>query len=212
MSDGLVSNVALTLGVAGAHAAPAAIRLTGLAALVAGACSMACGEYLSTRAQGELLRRELDLERAAHIREPDVERAELERLYVTRGLAPEIAAHVATVLMADPDVALTVHAREELGLDPARLGSPKHASAASFVAFALGAAVPLAVWCTAPPADAPIAVIAVAVTFSALLGLILGLSTGRSPLRFVARQVLLSALAAGATFAVAHLVGIGGVG
>jgi VIT1/CCC1 family predicted Fe2+/Mn2+ transporter len=212
VSDGLVSNVSLTLGVAGAHSSPAVVRLTGLAALVAGACSMASGEYLSSRAHVELLRRELDVERLAHISDPDAERAELVRLYASRGLSPELADVVAGALMADPEIALAVHAREELGLDPARLGSPPHAAFASFASFALGAAVPLGVWSLASGTAGVELVVAVALLASVALGLALGVLTGRSPARFVARQVLLSAAAAAVTYGVARVAGVGAAG
>ena len=211
VSDGLISNVSLTLGVAGANASPGVVRLAGFAALVAGACSMASGEYLSSRAQVELLGRELDLERLAHERDPEGERAELARLYAGRGLRPLLADEVAQAVMADPEIALEVHAREELGLDPARLGSPVHAAAASFLSFALGAAIPLTVWSFARGLEAVVLVVAVGLATSVGLGLALAALTGRSPLRFVTRQVVLSALAAGVTFAIARLVGGGGL-
>lgn len=211
VSDGLVSNVSLTLGVAGASAAPAVVRLAGLAALVAGACSMASGEYLSCRAQVELLGRELDIERSAHVLDPEGERDELVRLYVGRGLRPHLAQAIATAVMADPEVALEVHAREELGLDPARLGSPPHAAAASFVSFALGAALPLTVWFFARGTEAAVLVIGLGLAVSVGLGLALAALTGRSALGFVLRQVLLSTLAAAVTFGVTRLAGTGGL-
>lgn len=212
VSDGLVTNVSLMLGVAGAHSSPSVVRLTGLAALVAGACSMASGEYLSSRAHVELLRRELDVERRAHLHEPDAERDELVHLYASRGLSPDLAGTVAEAFMADPEIALVVHAREELGLDPARLGSPTHAAFASFASFALGAAVPLVMWSLASGTAGVELVIAVALLASAALGLALGALTGRSPARFIARQVLLSAAAAAVTYGIARIAGVGATG
>lgn len=211
VSDGLITNVSLTLGLAGASAAPSVVRLAGLVALLAGASSMAAGEYLSSRAQVELLGRELDRERQAHVADPEGERAELVRLYLMRGLAPSLASAVAEATMADPEVALVVHAREELGLDPSRLGSPLPAAAASCVSFALGAAVPLAVWsfCHGPEAVALVVTIALAVSVG--LGLVLAALAGRAPLRFVCRQVLLVAVATGVTVAAARLAGVGGI-
>lgn len=212
VSDGLITNVSLTLGVAGAHPAAGVVRLAGLAALVAGACSMASGEYLSTRAQVELLGRELELERQSQISDPQGERDELVDIYLARGLRPGLAHAVATAVMADPKVALEVHAREELGLDPARFGSPVHAATASFASFAVGAGLPLAVWFFARGGVAVAFVVAVGLATSVALGLALGKLTGHSPWRFVLRQVALSALAAAVTVGLARLAGVGGLG
>jgi len=212
VSDGLVTNVSLTLGLAGAHSAPAAVRLAGFAVLVAGACSMASGEYLSTRAQVDLLGRELELERQAQVLDPAGERAELMGIYLARGMRPALADALAAAVMADPEVALEVHAREELGLDPARLGSPVPAAAASFASFTVGAGLPLAVWFVARGAQAAVLVVAVGLATSVILGVVLAALTGRSPLRFVLRQVILSGLAVSVTFAVARLAGVGGLG
>lgn len=168
---------------------------------------MASGEYLSMKAQVELLERELALERLAHAIDPDGERAELAVLYAGRGIQDDLAEAIAAGLMRDPDVALEVHAREELGLDPDRLGSPLSAAGWSFLSFALGAAVPLAVCFLAAGEQAVLLVITVGVLVSILLGLLLAALTGKPALRFVVRQVLLSALAAAVTFGLGRLFG-----
>src|SRR3954452_13895661 len=120
ISDGLTTNVSLILGVAGAAATTGAsfVRLAGVAGLVAGAFSMAAGEYVSMRAQSELLERELELERREIRRRPENERRELAAIYRSRGVDPSMADEMATELMRDPEMALETHAREELGIDP----------------------------------------------------------------------------------------------
>ena len=118
ISDGLVSNMGLILGVAGADPVPAAVRLAGVAGLVAGAISMAAGEYNSMRVQVDLLERELQIEERELRRRPNVETVELASLYERRGLPPDGARALAEAVMRDPDVALEAHAREELGIDP----------------------------------------------------------------------------------------------
>src|SRR5829696_8060613 len=122
ISDGLVSNVGLILGVAGADPAPGVVRLAGLAGLIAGAISMAAGEYNSMRVQQELLERELRIEARELRRRPQHETRELADIYERRGLEPGQALEVAEAMMSDPDVALEAHAREELGIDPGQLG------------------------------------------------------------------------------------------
>ena len=161
VSDGLISNVALILGIAGAGTDPSFVRLAGVSGLLAGAISMAAGEFVSLKAQAELVERELEIERISIAENPEAELAELSAIYVARGLDPDQAQRVAAELMSDPEVALEVHAREELGVDPNQLGNPAAAAVASFLAFAVGAFVPLvpwlvgsgtsAVWASGPP-------------------------------------------------------------
>ncbi len=115
ISDGLVSNVALILGMAGAQASAGAVRLAGVAGLIAGSFSMAAGEYISMRAQSELMLRELDVEREAIHHDPEVERKELAAIYESRGLEADLADELSTRMMRDPELALETHAREEFG-------------------------------------------------------------------------------------------------
>ena len=146
ISDGLVSNVALILGVAGAGTAGSTVRLAGLAGLIGGAFSMAAGEYISMRAQSELMERELEVERTALADEPEDERRELAALYRSRGIEDDLADELSVRMMKDPDVALETHAREELGFTPGETGKPVQAAVSSFVMFAIGALVPLLPW------------------------------------------------------------------
>ena len=147
VSDGLVSNVALILGFAGASTDAALVRVAGVAGLLAGAVSMAAGEYISITAQNELVVREIERERQSLIDEPFRETMELANIYEKRGLGPDQARRLATAVHADPDVALDVHAREELGVDPADLAKPVVASGACS-GFAVGAFLPLIPGCS----------------------------------------------------------------
>ncbi|MBT3747317.1 MAG: hypothetical protein HOK19_01650, partial [Actinobacteria bacterium] len=139
VSDGLVSNVALILGIAGASADPSMVRVAGVSGLLAGAISMAAGEYVSLKAQAELVERELAIERVSLAENPEFEIAELAAIYQERGLSAEHAETVARELMTDPEVALEIHAREELGVDPSQVGDPIGAALTSFAAFVIGA-------------------------------------------------------------------------
>jgi vacuolar iron transporter family protein len=117
VSDGLVTNVSLILGVAGATTAPGVVRIAGIASLLAGAFSMAAGEYISVTAQRELIEAQLAVERRELRMNPHGERRELEMIYEARGVASDVAARIASDLMRDPELALETHAREELGVD-----------------------------------------------------------------------------------------------
>lgn len=209
VSDGLVSNVSLILGVAGANPGAGVVRLAGLAGLIAGAVSMAAGEYISMRAQTELYERELELERRELRRNPHVETVELTQIYQSRGVDPDQARELAQQMMADPDIALQTHAREELGIDPAKLGSPAGAAVSSFVAFALGALVPLLPWFFGSGSAATITSVVLGVIASAVVGTLLARFTGRSVLFSAGRQVAIAAFAASITFLVGNVVGVG---
>jgi len=208
-ADGLVSNVSLIVGVAGANPAPGVVRLAGLAGLVAGAFSMASGEYASMRAQAELLEAELEMERVEIQRRPENERRELAAIYRSRGVEPGAADELATHMHRDPALALETHAREELGIDPDELGSPVQAAASSFAAFALGALIPLLPWFFASGGGAALVSVAVAALAAAGVGVVLARFTGRSPVRTAVRHLLLAAVAAGVTYLVGSLVGAG---
>lgn len=209
VSDGLVSNVSLILGVAGANPAPGVVRLAGLAGLVAGAVSMAAGEYVSMKAQAELLERELDMERIELRRNPHVETAELSQIYASRGIEPGRARAMAEDVMRDPELALEAHAREELGIDPRSLGSPARAAASSFVAFAAGAILPLLPWFVSTGTAAIAASVVLGALGAVVVGLGLARFTGRSALLSAARQLGIAAVAAGVTWLVGSLVGVG---
>ncbi len=143
VNDGLISNASLILGVAGANADAATILLTGVAGLVAGAFSMAAGEYVSVRSQREMYEYQIGLERDELAEYPDEEAHELALIYEARGMGSAEALRMATQIIADPERALDTLAREELGLNPEDLGSPWGAALFSFISFALGSAIPL---------------------------------------------------------------------
>jgi len=207
ISDGLVSNVALILGIAGASTDPTFVRVAGVSGLLAGAISMAAGEYVSLRAQAELVERELEIERRSIAENPEAETAELAAIYRERGLDPDHADQVAEGLMADPEVALEVHAREELGVNPAQLGNPMVASASSFGSFALGAFVPLVPWLGGGGNNAVWASVILGLSVAALVGAVLARLTERSVVRTVARQLLVVGGACGATYLIGTALG-----
>ena len=208
VTDGLVSNFALVMGVAGGDASNRIILLAGLAGLFAGAFSMATGEYNSVRSQSELAKAEIALERRELERAPEAEEAELAGLYRARGLDAGLAREVARQFARDPEVLWRIHAREELGIDPDNLPSPWLAAWASFVAFALGAIVPVLAY--ALDLGRPFAVAAVlSGTALFVIGSVVGRMTARFWLYTGTRQLLLGAGAAAVTFAVGNLVGVG---
>jgi VIT1/CCC1 family predicted Fe2+/Mn2+ transporter len=205
--DGLVTNASLILGVAGADSASSLVRVTGVAGLIAGAVSMAFGEYVSMKAQSDLFARELDLERRELERNPHVEAVELAQIYMARGVEADTARRMADEMMADPDRALEAHAREELGIDPSSLGSPVRAALSSFAAFALGALVPLLPWLFATGTAAVVVSLAFALVAAASIGLLISRLTHRSSFYWTARVVLIVVVATSITFAVGHLIG-----
>ena len=211
-NDGLVSNLSLVMGVAGADLPRSTILLTGLAGLLAGAISMALGEWLSVQSSRELHQRQLDIEQAELEEFPDEEREELALIYEAKGLPPERARELAADLMANPATALDTLAREELGIDPEGLGgSAWIAAGTSFLLFALGAIVPVLPYLVT---SGPAAVLASGL-FSALALLVIGagitLFTGRHPVWSGLRQVAFGLAAAAVTFGLGKLVG-GGIG
>lgn len=208
VSDGLVSNVSLILGVAGASPAPAVVRLAGLAGLLAGAFSMAAGEYVSMRAQVELLERELEMERAEIERRPESERRELVQIYRSRGVTPEMAEDLAAHMMSDPELALETHAREELGIAPGSLGRPLAASVSSFAAFAAGAILPLLPWFFLEGTAAVVLSAVVAAVAAVAVGLGLSRFTGQSAIRSALRQLALAATPAAVTYLIGTTVNV----
>jgi VIT1/CCC1 family predicted Fe2+/Mn2+ transporter len=210
VSDGLVSNAALVMGIAGATTSTQGgfVVLAGVAGLLAGAFSMAAGEYVSMRSQTELLERQIELERAELEAMPEEEEAEIAALYRHRGF-PEAEAHaIAKRLMADPKVALETLVREELGLDPEELGSPWGAAIGSFFSFAVGAIVPLVPFILFSGGAALVG--AIVATSAALfaVGAAVSLLTGRSALYSGARQLGIGVAAAGVTYLVGNLIGV----
>ena len=212
ISDGLVTNISLVLGVAAASTPGGVVRLAGLAGLLGGAFSMAAGEFVSMKAQCELLERELAIERSEIELYPEGERRELASMYIDRGIDRDLAHQLATHIMADPERALEAHAREELGIDPGSLGSPWQAAGASFVTFAIGALIPLLGFFFLGKVTAIVMAIAASAGAALVVGGVLSIFTGRSWWRSAARQLLICAVVGAATFAIGSMVGVAGGG
>ena len=194
------------MGVAGASQANQLIVLAGVAGLLAGSFSMAAGEYISMRSQRELFERQIELEREELRLMPEVEQAELATLYRAKGLTREEADLVASRLMQDPEHALDTKIREELGLDPSELGSPTGAAWSSFVAFAVGASIPLAPFLVTSGTGAMVASIVLALGSLFAVGAAVSFLTGRGLVFSGARQVAIGGVAALVTYIVGSLI------
>jgi VIT1/CCC1 family predicted Fe2+/Mn2+ transporter len=212
VSDGLVSNLALVMGVAGASSATGEkghfILLAGVAGLLAGAFSMAAGEYISMQSQRELFERQIALERAEMEAMPEEEEAEMAALYRAKGFREDEARAIAHRLFENPEHALDQLIREELGLDPDELGSPFGAAFGSFVAFAFGAFVPVLPYLISGGATAFVAAIVISLIALFAVGAGVSLLTGRSVLFSGARQVGIGAAAAIVTYVVGTAIGV----
>lgn len=208
INDGLISNASLVMGVAGAGASPRLVLITGLAGLLAGALSMSAGEYVSVRSQREMYEYQIALERAEIAEYPEEEAEELALIYEARGMALAQAREVSQALLTQPEHALDVLAREELGLSPELLGSPLGAAYASFLSFAVGAGVPLLPFLAgfARPRDIVAAAVLSVLTLF-VVGLAISLFTGRQALRGALRMVLIGGGAGVVSFFVGHLLG-----
>ncbi len=207
VSDGLVSNVALITGVAAADTGGSSVIIAGVAGLLAGAASMAAGEYVSVKAQSELIERELELERISIAEKPQAETNELAAIYANRGIERGQAMQMAEAVMADPEVALEVHAREELGVDPSETGQPVSAAVSSFIAFSLGAFIPLLPWFFGDGTGALLLSIVFGLVAAAGVGWALAYFTEKSKVRTIARQVALGSAACLLTWLIGSLVG-----
>jgi len=213
VSDGLVSNTALVMGFAGASPGNSTVLFAGLAGLLAGAFSMAAGEYVSVASQRDLYAREIAME-ASELREkPEEEQKELELIYRAKGVDRETAASLAAQIMSDPKTALDTLAREELGLDPDELGSPIKAAISSFIAFAIGASVVVIpyLFFMGDGASSTIPLVlamTLAVISMVVVGGIVGRLSGRGVVFSAMRQLMWGVGAAAVTFAVGTLVGI----
>ncbi len=210
VSDGLVSNLSLVMGFAGAQADAQFVVLAGVAGLLAGAASMAAGEYVSMRSQRELFERQISLEEMELALAPEEERAELALIYRAKGVPADEAEALADRILRDKDVALDTLVREELGLDPGELGSPWGAAIGSFLAFAAGAIVPVLAYFSGGAGWLQFAISAV-MSGAALFAVGVGVSlfTGRSALYSAGRQLGLGAAAAAITFAIGLAIGAG---
>lgn len=209
VNDGLLSNLSLIMGVAGASVTNRFILLAGVAGLLAGAFSMGAGEYVSMRVQRELFERLLHIEAHELATIPDEEHHELRKIYEKKGFPPDLAERAASVIMKDPEVALETHAREELGLDPDELGSPWGAAISSFVSFSIGAAIPLMPFVLGSGTAAVIVAIVASGVAIFSVGTAMTIYTGRSPVWSGGRMLIVGAIAAGITFAVGRLLNVG---
>lgn len=209
--DGLVTNIALIAGVAGGGVSPRSVVLTGTAGLVAGAISMGLGEYTSVRSANEQVAAEVAKERRELERHPEAEARELADAWVARGLPRDLATQVAEAVRRNPEEALRVHVREELGVDPDEQPSPWAAAISSFLCFSVGALIPLLTYLV----GFTNLWLALAVGGVGLFvaGAIVARFTNRPWWSGGLRQLLLGVLAAGATYLVGALIGIqGGIG
>jgi vacuolar iron transporter family protein len=208
-NDGLVSNVSLVMGVAGANANPKTILLTGLAGLVAGACSMALGEWLSVNSSRELYEKQIATEKTELETVPEEEKEELVLIYQAKGLKEAEARALADRLLTDKTMALDTLSREELGVDPKELGgSPWAAAGASFFLFSAGAIFPVAPYFWFAGTQALIASLAASAFALGLIGAGTSLFTGRSVPFSAMRQILIGFVAAGITYGVGKVVGV----
>ena len=207
-NDGLVSNLALVMGVAGANPDPSVIVLAGVAGLIAGAFSMGVGEYISVKSQQELLEYQLAFQHHQLREAPDHERRILVEIYRRRGFTESEATHFVDRIFTNPDSAAELLIFEEVGLDRRSIGSPMSAAIGSFAAFTLGAAIPLVPYLLAAGALAFFA--SLLGSLAALFGLGLSISrlTHRRPLATALRQLLLGGVAAAVTFGVGALIGV----
>jgi VIT1/CCC1 family predicted Fe2+/Mn2+ transporter len=211
VNDGLVSNTCLVMGVAGAAAEPSVLILTGVAGLLAGAFSMAAGEYISMLSQKEMFEHQIAQERDELERYPKEEAEELALIYAARGLPLAEARDVATKLIANPEQALDTLAREELGLNPDDLGSPSGAALSSFIAFSIGASLPLIPFLLGfGNAGVPMAA-AISGAALAVVGAVLSLFSGRSALLGGLRMLLIGSAAAAATYFIGTLFNATGI-
>jgi vacuolar iron transporter family protein len=203
--DGLVTNASLISGLGGGGVSAHTVILTGTASLVAGAFSMGTGEYISVTNQNELVGSEVSLEQRMLARFPEAEQEELAGYFRQYGADADTAARMAAAVSRDPDTALRVHSREELGVDPQGLPSPLVAGVSSLFAFSAGALVPLLPYL----AGADVLAVTLGLTAVALVagGTAVGRLTGRPALRSGLRQLAFGALAIAVTYFVGHLIG-----
>ncbi|HEU5347611.1 MAG TPA: VIT1/CCC1 transporter family protein [Ktedonobacterales bacterium] len=207
-SDGLTSNMSLVMGVAGANLSGQTIFLTGIAGLLAGALSMAIGEWLSVQSARELYLHQIDIERAELKDVPDEEREELTLIYQAKGLQEQEAQALAKRLLSDEPTALDTLAREELGIDPGELGgSAWQAAITSFLLFAVGAIIPAAPFAFGGGLTIVVISLALSTIGLFIIGAGITLTTGVSLLKAGGRQVVFGLVAAAITFGLGRLVG-----
>jgi vacuolar iron transporter family protein len=208
MNDGLVTNASLVVGVAAAEPGRQIVVLAGIAGLVAGAVSMAAGEYISMTVQREMFESQIALERRELVDDPEGERHEVAVMFRAKGIEPNDAERIADSVMEQPEVALDLMAREELGLNPDDLGSPWGAAISSFGAFAVGAAVPLVPYIFLGGTQAMMTALVLAGVVMMTVGGVTARITQHAIAFGALRALIIGALATGVTYAVGRLVGV----
>lgn len=207
-NDGLVSNVSLILGFAATGVSTSVVQLAGIAGAVAGGISMAAGEWVSVSAQNDLVRREVEVERRELHHNPEDETRELTEVYIDQGMTPDQARQAAETIMERPDVALSVHTRNELGVSPDELPSPWWAAGLSLICFLFGAVLPIVPWFVTSGAAAGVASVSIGVVAAAFVGALVGWMAELPLHRSVARQVGIVLGACAVTFLIGQLVGV----
>ncbi len=207
VSDGLVSNAALIMGFAGSGVANSTVAFAGLAGLLAGAFSMAAGEYVSVAGQRDVFAREISLEAAELRQNPQDEARELALIYQAKGMDPALAQAAADKIISNPDVALDTLVREELGLDPGDLGSPVRVAGSSFAAFAVGAALPLLPFVVTSGSVAVVVAILLTALALVTVGALVGRLSGAGVVRSAVRQFAVGAAAATVTYLIGTAIG-----
>jgi VIT1/CCC1 family predicted Fe2+/Mn2+ transporter/rubrerythrin len=208
VNDGLISNFGLVMGIAGTNAEPRFVLLAGIAGLLAGAFSMAAGEYVSVRSQRELYEQQIALEAQELEASPEEEHEELALIYQAKGVPADQAEKLASQILSNPDTAIQTLAREELGLDPESLGSPWSAAISSFVAFAVGAIIPVIPYLVMRSSSVLYVSSAICGLSLFAVGAAISVFTGRSMLFSGLRMVGIGALAAIVTFAIGRVLGV----
>jgi len=208
MSDGLMSNVLLVIGFAGSGVDSSVVRLAGIAGAIAGAVSMAAGEWISLSAQNELVNRELAVERRELVVNKDAEQNELAEMYESHGMQASTARQAAADVMRDTETALAVHAREEFGIDPDELPSPMQAAALSFLCFVVGALLPVIPWFAGSGRAATVLSLVIGTAGAAALGWSIGQFAERNRVTTALRQVVIMLAACVVTYGVGALLGV----
>lgn len=208
VNDGLVSNVSLILGFAATGVDTSVVQLAGIAGAVAGGISMAAGEWVSVSAQNDLITRELEVERRELRLNPEHETAELAELYEDQGMQPTHAREAAEAVMERPEVALNIHARHELGIDPEDLPSPYWAAGLSLICFLFGAVLPIVPWFIGGGTAAGVASVAIGVVTAAIVGGLIGRFAERAVPKAIGRQVGIVLAACAITFVIGQAVGV----
>lgn len=205
ISDGLISNLSLIVGIAAANSSQHFIILTGIAGLLAGACSMASGEYVSVRTQREVFEHQIAIEKEELAEYPEEEMQELSLIYEARSIPKEDAQKLAALMIANPETALNTLVREELGLNPEDIGSPFSAMMFSFVSFSIGALIPILPFLWSNKKGAILMSLFLTAIALLIVGICLSLFTHKSPFKLGMRMLLFGSIAGGITFIIGHL-------